>query len=45
MVPGAGTYQVPSKMVEGPKFVMGAKFDDRSLTSLGKNPGPGAYDL
>lgn len=26
--PGAGTYQIPSKISEGPKFVMGAKLSN-----------------
>jgi hypothetical protein len=25
VVPGCGTYETPSKAVEGPKFVMGSK--------------------
>jgi len=44
-VPGAGTYQIPSRLVEGPRYGMGAKFNDRSSTSMGRNPGPGAYEV
>jgi len=44
-VPGAGTYQIPSRLAEGPSYGMGAKLNDRSATSMGRNPGPGAYEL
>lgn len=32
-------------MVEGPKFVMGAKLNTDELAAIKKNPGPGQYDL
>ncbi len=42
-VPGAGAYNIPSRMLEGPKYVIGSKLggeqDHRRL-----NPGPGAYN-
>ena len=31
--PGAGTYQLPSKMAEGPAFGMGIKLKDRTSVS------------
>ena len=43
--PGAGTYQIPSKVAEGPKYVMGAKLTTDELAAVKKNPGPGQYDL
>lgn len=42
--PGAGQYPIPSKIVEGPKYIMGARLT-RNQSSNFKNPGPGAYDL
>lgn len=42
-VPGAGTYNIPSKILDGPKYFIGAKLggeqDPKRL-----NPGPGAYN-
>ena len=43
--PGAGTYVIPSKMVEGPKFVMGSRLDNEKNSPNKANPGPGQYDL
>lgn len=43
--PGAGTYQIPSKVGEGSKFVMGAKLNNEENAHVKKNPGPGQYDL
>jgi hypothetical protein len=43
--PGAGTYQIPSKMVEGPKYVMGQKLSNELSGGIQMNPGPGQYDL
>lgn len=48
LVPGVGTYELPSKLVEGPAFVMGLKLDNQSSigTAVGKtikNPGPNVY--
>jgi hypothetical protein len=42
--PGAGSYVIPSKIVEGPKYFMGSRLARNESSSL-KNPGPGAYDL
>lgn len=47
-VPGAGTYDLPSKLVEGPAFVMGLKLDNQSSIGAAvgktiKNPGPNVY--
>jgi hypothetical protein len=39
--PGAGTYQIPSMMVEGPKYVMGSKLDTDLTGGKKANPGPG----
>jgi hypothetical protein len=46
-VPGAGTYELPSRAVEGPAFVMGLKLD--KLSAIGgstqfKAPAPNTYD-
>lgn len=42
--PGAGSYTIPSRLVEGPSFPIGAKLKDGSASALLKNPGPGQYD-
>lgn len=42
MTPGPGNYSIPSKMKEGPKYVMGLKGRDLSKENL-YIPGPGAY--
>lgn len=47
-VPGAGAYDLPSKVVEGPAFVMGLKLDNQSSIGAAvgktiKNPGPNVY--
>jgi len=39
--PGAGTYQIPSKMVEGPKVHMHAKTDTIDQNLKKNVPGPG----
>ena len=43
--PGAGTYQLPSTISDGPKFVMGSKIANDMSPGVKKNPGPGQYDL
>ena len=43
--PGAGTYQIPSKVVEGPKYVMGSRLENEKNSKSKANPGPGQYDL
>ena len=43
--PGAGTYQIPSKIQEGPKFIMGSKLENEKNLPSRNNPGPGQYDL
>lgn len=45
VAPGAGTYSIPSRVVEGPSFPIGMKLNDRSASSLLNSPGPGQYDL
>ena len=42
--PGAGTYSIPSKMVEGPSFPMGQKLREGGSSTALKLPGPGQYD-
>ena len=42
--PGAGTYDLPSKVGEGPKFVMGLHCGQTAINAkAGSQPGPGAY--
>ena len=41
--PGAGTYNIPSEIQSGPKYGMGAKFNNGSNSNL-KMPGPGYYE-
>jgi len=43
-MPGAGTYQIPSRMSEGPKYGMGAKIGNDN-SPMKNNPGPGQYNL
>lgn len=40
--PGAGSYQIASRISEGPKYGVGAKLKDQNRNV---NPGPGTYDL
>jgi hypothetical protein len=47
-VPGAGTYDITSRAVEGPAFYIGEKIENQSsigqsLAKVAKNPGPNAY--
>ena len=42
--PGAGTYEIGSKISEGPKYGMAAKLGSE-LSPMKHNPGPGTYDL
>ena len=42
--PGAGTYSIPSRMIEGPKYVMGSRLNDGMSPEKNKNPGPGTYN-
>lgn len=42
--PGAGTYEISSKISEGPKYGMGAKLGSE-FSPTKNNPGPGQYDL
>ena len=43
-VPGPGSYTIPEKIVEGPKYVMGMKtIASESLFSGKDVPGPGLY--
>lgn len=45
-IPGAGTYKIPSKLSEGPKYGISAKLPSEIDASPAKaNPGPGNYDL
>jgi hypothetical protein len=41
--PGPGAYQVPNKVVEGPKYHMASKAGDSSFNYSKGIPGPGAY--
>jgi hypothetical protein len=43
-VPGAGTYKIPSKVGEGPKYIIGAKIKS-DLSPMKNNPGPGTYNI
>lgn len=48
-VPGPGNYNPASKAIEGPKFGMGLKLDNRSTIGMSVaktkgNPGAGTYD-
>jgi hypothetical protein len=43
--PGAGSYSIPTKLQEGPKYGMGIKLNDSISSSPARNPGPGQYDL
>lgn len=43
-VPGAGTYESPSKIVESPGKSMGVKFEQKSLKGV-LGPGPGGYSV
>ena len=43
--PGAGTYQLPSMISEGPKFVIGSRLPTDMSPGVKHNPGPGQYDL
>lgn len=46
-VPGAGTYDLKSKAIEGPAFVMGLKLDKLSAIGASSNskvPAPNTYD-
>lgn len=42
-VPGAGTYELGTKVGEGPQFIMGAKCGVSAIEKSGNQPGPGAY--
>ena len=43
--PGMQTYKLPSKAIEGSKWVMGAKLGSSFVNGGVKNsPGPGGYD-
>lgn len=46
VAPGCQTYAIPSRAVEGSKWSMGLKLDERSALSPPKKtvPPPGAYD-
>ena len=44
--PGAGSYSIPSKVSEGPKYGMSVKLTSEiDASPVKKNPGPGSYDL
>ena len=44
-VPGSGTYHIPQKAVEGTKWTMGKRWDDKNALNHAKQvPGPGGYD-
>jgi hypothetical protein len=42
-LPGPNQYTIPSRVVEGPKFIMGARTKD-PLEPKDKIPGPGQYE-
>lgn len=42
--PGPGNYTTPSKAVEGPKFIMGGKYDVGGIFMHNLNPGPGTHE-
>ena len=42
-VPGAGTYETPSKIVEGSRYSMAGKVKSGSIFKDCANPGPGTY--
>ena len=39
--PGPGDYEIPSKIVEGPRYTNGVKTIVPDFFKLKKNPGPG----
>jgi hypothetical protein len=41
-IPGPQAYSIPSKLIEGPTYIIGARANDRKRDSL---PGPGQYEL
>lgn len=41
--PGAGTYETPSKAIEGRSYMMGSKLQSGSIFRDSANPGPGTY--
>lgn len=41
LAPGPGTYEIPSKMIEGPRLTMSGRTGIR--TASGRLPGPGTY--
>jgi hypothetical protein len=43
-IPGPQAYSIPSKLIEGPTYIIGARTNDltRKRDSL---PGPGQYEL
>lgn len=41
--PGPGSYQVPTRIAEGPKYVLGLKESYEWVKHKGE-PGPGKYD-
>jgi hypothetical protein len=41
--PGPNNYTIPDKVVTGPKYSVGGKFEIKDLNA--KNPGPGQYNL
>ena len=43
--PGAGSYELPSKIVEGPRSTMHGKTDTVDLNVKRGGPGPGSYEL
>jgi hypothetical protein len=43
-VPGPGTYATPSKAVEGPKFIMGSRYEHGGIFKNNANPGPGTHE-
>ena len=47
--PAPGTYKIPPKSIEGPKFVMGLKLENQSAVGsyqkkVAANPGAGTYN-
>lgn len=44
IVPGPGNYNTPSKAIEGPKFIMGGRYEVGGIFRMNQNPGPGAHN-
>lgn len=42
--PGAGTYNIPSQLNDGPKYGIGLKLKDQGSASHLRLPGPGSYE-